>query len=182
MFLHDANRHDLQSDGDAMNSVKKSRDKENMGFKALFTPALLIALSGCGVDSDYIVTELFPSRSDAEKSELMSNGWLPRSLPLSADNILITYKIDSAEIWLRFSHKEDIDSFLGSCIQQNPALPSLRRTRSIASWWPRELTAGNDIGAGFVAYSCEEMPHGDLGKRATVILDVEDRTVWYWSA
>lgn len=148
---------------------------------------VVISLYGCsGAYSDKEVkTSRYASYEEASRSGALASGWLPKSLPRSATDIVETHNLDTSEIWVTFNlSSEDVQLFRQGCrYDPSTSLPNARRARSNTTWWTKEITEGKNeelSGGRWKILYCPTMNHAMRVIGAGVVIDLVGNVVWYW--
>ena len=146
---------------------------------------LASAMTACGCSGGVVetTTARYSSYQSAEGDGALKRGWLPRTLPLSARDIVETHNIDTNEMWLRFQYDpKDIAEFLKGCAEVSSLqIPPVERTHKLVQWWPRILMGGDGrLPNTMKSYRCSQMPHAQSDLPASVVLSPKEATAWYW--
>lgn len=148
----------------------------------LLTPALE-GCTGMSGEGD-IRSSSYSTFQEASQNGAVTSGWLPEALPRSATNIVEVHNVDSNELWAKFRYSEnDIEGLIKECaLDQKARLPSAKRTKRSAGWWPIELTDDSDAKSRepWVIYSCPRMRHARSDFSTSIAFDRASKTALYW--
>jgi hypothetical protein len=145
----------------------------------VFAVAALFGCSDLDGEGDVIAVHYY-SYQAASKSKAFDSGWLPKSLPKSAYDIVEAHNIDTNEVWVKFDYLEnDIEELVGDCsYTQKVNYPDVKRVRGFP-WWPRQLTSEYE-NSNLSLYFCPKIMHGQSMDKSSVAVDSKAHRAWYW--
>ncbi len=152
----------------------------------LMVLAFVLTLVGCDDLSGQkdLMSSRYRSFEKASEDGAFESGWLPRTLPRSAWDILEVHNLDTNEIWIVFRYRDNsIEELTNACIaRQEVRFPDAKRAKRDVGWWPVELTGrGKELDSKkWATYLCPEMRHAESKVSATIAVDVLNQTAWYW--
>lgn len=143
-----------------------------------------VVIGGCSGDFVETTTNQYSNYKEAVTDGALQRGWLPRNIPDSAHEITEAHNVDTNEVLAKFKFdRVDMNNLLRQCAKTTDLqLPSAARAKKIAAWWPEMLTDKSSVQLPntMQAYRCSKMPHAENEFDATMILDMQGQTAWYW--
>jgi hypothetical protein len=146
---------------------------------------LLVSLAGCDDYFDFSSSSRYSNLEQARVDGAVERGWLPKSIPSSAHDIVEAHNIDTNQIFVSFQYDgNDGAQFIAGCTAtESPHFPSGQRALELAPWWSPALVDDPDIRlpAEVRIYHCRKMIHAGAETEAYVALNSGDKRVWYWT-